>query len=322
MARTQNFLAIPLVALLAGGTIQFFRPLPPIQLQPPPSQLKLPGSFAVSFPAQGQAALGEESLGVIAQTPAEQPVAIASLTKMMTAYLLLQAHPLKTGEDGPMITITAADVLEYQADRASGDSVVRVRAGEQLTERQLLEGLLLPSGDNIATLIARQVAGSEANFVKQMNQAAHQLGMTQTSYADAAGVNPATTSTARDQVLIAQAAMQNPAFREIVRMPQADLPVARRVFNVDFMVGKQGMTGIKTGSTLAAGSCFVGSYPIVVGNSPRILIGAVLGQQSLQIAVTQTTNLLHSVAPQFNVYPIAEPSNGFASISAPWHQQA
>lgn len=318
MDRTVTYVAIPLVVLVAGGLIQFARPIPKVEIQPASSQIKLPGEFSVDFPPVGQMAVGEESLGVISQTPHEEPVAIASLTKIMTAYLLLQAQPLKPGEDGPVTTITQAEVQEYQKDRASGDSVVRVEAGERITERQLLEGLLLPSGDNIATLIADQVAGSESAFVQKMNAAARALDMTQTTYADAAGVDPATVSTAHDQLLIAQAAMQDRTFREVVREPQADLPVAGRVFNVDFMVGKQGITGIKTGSTLEAGSCFVGSYPISVDGNPHILLGAILGQQSLKIALTTDTQTLHQVASQFQDYPI--PSK-FA-LTTPWGQQS
>ena len=322
MGRTSTYLAIPLVIVAAGGTIQFLRPVPPVQVQTVASPLKLPGTFSVAFPATGQSALGAESLGLVAQTPNEQPVAIASLTKMMTAYLLLQAQPLKTGEDGPVTTITEADVQVYQDDKAAGDSVVRVSAGEKLTERQLLEGLLLPSGDNIATLIARQVAGTQASFIKKMNDAARALGMTQTTYADVSGVSPATVSTAHDQVLMAQAAMRSRTFRDIVRMPQADLPVAGLVFNVDFMVGKKGITGIKTGSTLAAGSCFVGSYPISVGGGSEILLGAVLGQQSLQVALTTDTQLLQTVAPRFRTYSVAPPATGFARLTTAWGQDA
>jgi D-alanyl-D-alanine carboxypeptidase (penicillin-binding protein 5/6) len=248
-------------------------------------------------------------------------VPIASLAKMMTAYLLLQAKPLKIGEDGPVTTLTAADVEIYKQDVAAGDSVAKVAAGEKLTERQLLEALMLPSADNIATLIAKQVAGSEADFVKKMNETAKALGMSQTTYADPAGVNPATVSTAQDQLRIAQVAMRDRTFREIVAMPQADLPVAGRVYNVNFMVGKQGMSGVKTGSTLAAGSCFVGSFPITIDGKPRLLLGAVLGQKSLHDALTYDTALLHAAAPQFKTYAVPAPS-GLARLTTPWGQRA
>lgn len=327
MTRPIRTIVIVVIALLivAGGLFQFSRPLPLAQLQTGTTQMNLPGKFSVSFPSQGQAAVGESSLGVVQETPNEQPVPIASLTKMMTAYLLLKAHPLKVGENGPTTTITAKDVQTYQTDNSNGDSVLKVAAGEKLTERQILEGLLLPSGDNIATLIANQLAGSEANFVKQMNATAKQLGMTQTTYSDASGVSPATVSTAHDQLLIAQADMQNPVFRHIVSMPQADLPVSGVVYNVNSMVGKHGISGIKTGSTLQAGGCFVGSMPITVNGQEHILLAAVLGQktlQSLQSALVNTVTVLQAVKPEFKDYTIQEPTNGFAQITTAWKQQS
>jgi D-alanyl-D-alanine carboxypeptidase (penicillin-binding protein 5/6) len=322
MQRTLALILIPAVALILGAGIQVGRALPPVQLSVSQSPIKLPGAFKVTFPSRGQAAVGEESLGLAAETPNQEPVAIASLTKMMTAYLLLQAQPLKTGEDGPITTLSAADVKEYEDDKAKGDSVAKVSVGEKLSERQLLEALLLPSADNIATLIANQVAGNETEFVKKMNKAAQTLGMTRTSYTDVAGVNPATASTASDQLKMAQEAMQNRIFRDIVSMPQANLPVAGVVYNVNFMVGKQGMSGVKTGSTLAAGSCFVGSYPIKVNGTSRILLGVVLGQQSLHDALNFDATMLHAVAPQFRNYPLATPEEGFAQITAAWAQQS
>lgn len=322
MSRALTYVSIPVIALFIGGTVQLVRPLPAVQAQVTPSQVQLPGKLAVTFPTRGQSAIGEASLGVVAETPAQQPVAIASLTKMMTAYMLLQAQPLKVGEEGPVTTITPEDVRIYEEDKAKGYSVAKVSAGERLTERQLLQALLLPSADNVATLIARQLAGSEEAFVRKMNETAKALGMTQTHYADASGVNNATVSTAHDQLLIAQAAMKDRTFREIVRMPQADLPTAKRVYNVNFMVGKQGITGIKTGSTLAAGSCFVGSYPMLVNGQVRTLLCAVLGQQSLRVAIGTNTALLHSVAPQFKDYALPAPETGLARLIAPWNQQS
>jgi D-alanyl-D-alanine carboxypeptidase (penicillin-binding protein 5/6) len=320
MSKTRIFVvATPVVALLLGG-LQVGRALPPARIGLTHEQLTVPGSLSPAFPTQGQSAIGEASLGVAAETPNQEPVAIASLTKMMTAYLLLQAQPLELGEDGPVTTVTAADVAEYQRDRAEGYSVLKVSAGEKLTERQLLEGLMLPSGDNVATMIARQVAGSEAAFVAKMNEAARSLGMTQTTYKDAAGVSNATVSTAHDQVLIAMAVMKNRVLRDIVRQPQATLPAAGTVYNVNFLVGKRGVSGVKTGSTLAAGSCFVGSFPFTGDGKPRLLFAAVLGQPSLKQALTLDADLLNATAPKFKTYAIDAPREGLAQLTTPWKE--
>jgi D-alanyl-D-alanine carboxypeptidase (penicillin-binding protein 5/6) len=118
----------------------------------------------VSWPAQGQAALALGN-GRPAASPHEQPVPIASLAKVMTAYLTLTRYPLSGAQDGFEITVTAAQAQAEAGDAAEGQSVAPVQAGERLSERQLLEALLIPSGNNIAQMLAAEVAGSRSRFV-------------------------------------------------------------------------------------------------------------------------------------------------------------
>jgi len=106
------------------------------------------------WPSPGSAAVAVSSLGFIASSGNEKPAPAASVAKVMTALVVIEEKPLKKGEDGPPILITDADVQEYQADNAAKQSVVEVRAGEQLTELQALEALLIPSGNNIAFTLA------------------------------------------------------------------------------------------------------------------------------------------------------------------------
>ena len=108
-------------------------------------------------------------------------------------------------------------------------------AGEKLTERQMLEALLLPSANNIATVLAKWDSGSVTAFVDKMNKTAQELGMKNTHYEDPAGINLSTQSTALDQLLIAEQAMKIDTFKDIVRMNQATLPVAGTVYNVNYV---------------------------------------------------------------------------------------
>src|SRR5215475_8094303 len=104
-----------------------------------------------------------------AASPNEQPVPIASLAKLMTAYLVVQHFPLNGG-GGPRFRVTTADVKDTEERRQSDQSLIDVRAGEWLTERQELAAMLLPSANNIAVLVARQVDGSVASYVDEMNE--------------------------------------------------------------------------------------------------------------------------------------------------------
>jgi D-alanyl-D-alanine carboxypeptidase (penicillin-binding protein 5/6) len=307
------------------GIVQFNRPYPPVEVKPTTPTSALPGHFSVTFPEQGESALGTDTIGVVASSPKQTAVPIASVTKIMTAYLVLKAHPLQPGEDGPTLTMNAQDVSDYANDSSNGYSVLKIAQGEKLTERQLLEGLMLPSGDNIASTLGRWIAGSDAAFVAKMNETAQSLGMTKTHYADASGVSPTTVSNAVDQIKIAQVAMENPVFRAIVAMPQATLPVAGTVFNVDGMLGKHGIVGIKTGSTQEAGGCFVSATPVVVGEETHYIIGAVLGQKtvkSLDSALNANANILDQVRSEFKLYTIEQPAVGFGRIIDAWHNES
>src|SRR5205807_3620462 len=134
----------------------------------------------------------------------------ASVAKVMTAYVILHDHPMPAGGSGPGITIQPSEAAAYSSQASDGDSLVAVAAGETITERQALEALLLPSADNMAWILARWDAGSQAAFTARMNTTARRLGMTATHYTDPSGLSASTTSTAADQVRLGMAAMRDP----------------------------------------------------------------------------------------------------------------
>ncbi|MDD2234262.1 MAG: D-alanyl-D-alanine carboxypeptidase [Desulfitobacteriaceae bacterium] len=320
---SKGFIILGLILIiLLIPIIQVVRPCPVIEAKPISPEIELPGNFSVTFPAQGESAVGTDNLGVIASTDDQTPVPIASVAKIMTAYLVLQTYPLKAGQTGPSLIMNAQDVSDYQFSVENGHSVLKVEEGESLTEKQLLQGLMLPSANNIANTLARWVSGSEEAFVDKMNETAESLGMKDTHYADASGVSPETVSNAVDQIKIARVAMEDPIFREIVAMPQVTLPVAGTVYNVNYMLGKHGIVGIKTGSTLDAGGCFVSAAPIVAGKEKHYIIAAVLGQkteQSLKSALDTNAEILNQVRTQLQLYPLTQPSTGFSQITTAWH---
>jgi serine-type D-Ala-D-Ala carboxypeptidase (penicillin-binding protein 5/6) len=229
------------------------------------------------WPAQGQAAV-QIGQSQIQAGPNQHVAAIASVAKVITAYLVLRDHPLGLGQEGPTITLTDADVADTDRRRQQQESVVSIAAGELLTERQALQALLLPSANNIAAVLARWVAGSEGRFVARMNATARSLGMTHTRYTDPSGHDDATVSTAADQVRIVDRAMRLPVFASIVARPSATLPVAGTVDNTNTLLGRNGFVGVKTGSTAAAGGCFAFRAIRWIDGKRTTITGVVLGQ--------------------------------------------
>jgi D-alanyl-D-alanine carboxypeptidase (penicillin-binding protein 5/6) len=230
------------------------------------------------WPAQGQAAFVQTGQSQVQAGPNQHAAAIASVAKVMTAYLVLRDHPLGASEDGPTITLTGADVADTDRRRGQQESVVSIAAGEQLTERQALQALLLPSANNIAAVLARWDAGSADRFVARMNVAARSLGMTNTRYTDPSGYDDAAVSTAADQVRVVDRAMRLPVFASIVATPSATLPVAGTVHNTDTLLGHNGFVGVKTGSDDAAGGCFAFRAIRWIDGKRTTITGVVLGQ--------------------------------------------
>jgi D-alanyl-D-alanine carboxypeptidase (penicillin-binding protein 5/6) len=214
--------------------------------------------------------------GTLAASPGEQPVSIASLAKVMTAYLTLKRYPLSDAQDGFTITVTAGQAQAVDQDAREGQSVVAVQVGEQLTERQLLEALLIRSGNNIAQMLAALVTGSQPGFVAEMNAEARALGMDHTTYTDPSGFDPSTVSTAADQLRVFRQAMRFPVFRQIVSMPSVTLPVAGTLATYDPLIA-EGYAG-KTGSDSAAGGCLAFFTSVTVGGRSVTAAGVVLGQ--------------------------------------------
>jgi D-alanyl-D-alanine carboxypeptidase len=269
----------PLVLLLVivFGVVQSVRPLPAptLELTAEDSYTFEGGKVDIPWPAKGQAALDVQGIGTFGSSGEQKPVPIASVAKVMTAYVILRDHPLKSGADGPKIDIDQA--AEDQSD-AGQESTVDVTKGDKISQREALESILIASANNVARLLARWDAGSEKAFVGKMNDAAKDLGMKNTTYTDPSGLNNTTVSTAVDQVKLAKAAMEQPAFREVAAMMSYVDYKGTKHDNWNRLVGYNDVTGIKTGTTTSALGNLVFSARKDVNGETRRIVGAVVRQ--------------------------------------------
>nr|WP_185927786.1 D-alanyl-D-alanine carboxypeptidase [Streptomyces sp. WAC04189] len=269
----------PLVLLLVIilGIVQAMRPLPSpeLDLTARESFTFEGGKPEIPWPSSGQAALDVQGIGTFGSSGEQKPVPIASVAKVMTAYVILRDHPLKSGADGPMIAIDQA--AEEQSD-AGDESTVHVYAGDKISQREALDAILIASANNVARLLARWDAGSEKAFVEKMNAAAKDLGMTNTTYTDPSGLNDTTVSTAVDQVKLAKEAMKSVAFREVAQKMSYDDYKGENHSNWNQLVGHNGVVGIKTGTTTSALGNLVFAAKKEVGGETRTIVGAVVRQ--------------------------------------------
>ena len=317
--------ALGAVALIvAVGVVNYLRPIPAVaataSLHP---QETIQGTVPkIPWPSGGMAAVGASRLGFIASSGNEAPASAASVTKVMTALVILTDKPLTKDEPGPSITITDADVQSYQTDLANKESVVEVQAGEQLTELQLLEGLLIPSANNFAETLARWDAGSIDAFVASMNKLAGELHLTHTTFADTSGASPKSVSTPTDLMALGMAAMKLEVFAQVVGMAEVNLPVAGRLFNVDGVVGQSGIIGIKTGSGLAGGANFLFAAQASIDGKDVTLYGCVMGLPTLARAFAAAKSLIASMQANLHVRRVIAKNQAVAAFATPWGGQS
>ncbi|WP_051943894.1 D-alanyl-D-alanine carboxypeptidase family protein [Streptacidiphilus rugosus] len=272
-----------LVLVVVLGAVQLFRPLPSPKLA-----MTAATNFAfdggapqLDWPVKGQAAVEVPGLGVMGHSGSDDPVPLASVTKVMTAYVILHDKPLKKGEQGPSLTVDQQAVNDYVTGTAGQESVMKVSVGEQLTEYQALQMLLIPSANNIARLLGRWDAGSQEAFVQKMQATAVGLGMTKTTYTDPSGLTSTTKSTANDQLMLEKAAMADPVFREIVGTASFTPPENGLIQNNNGLLLRNGVIGVKTGSSSAALGNLMWAARQKAGDTTETLYGVVLSQPAI-----------------------------------------
>lgn len=313
-------LLVPLLLTFALGTFQYLRPVPEvtyISLVQHQSVIGEPRG-QIGLPAGGAAAVHVKGLGTIASTPNDPPRPIASVTKTMTAYVILKNHPLSQGERGPTVTITQRDVNAYFSAIAQDQSAVPVAVGQVYSQYDMLRLLMIPSANNFAEILAIWDAGSEQAFVAKMNAEAAALGMTSTTYADASGFSERSVSTARDQLILAMAAMEHPVFAEIVSLTEATVPNVGRIVNTNPLLGQEGISGIKTGFTDEAGGCLLFMARRQVGDQTYDIFGIVLGQDTRLLAFTTSLRLVANVGAGVQSVPVVSAGTVVGTAETPW----
>ncbi len=311
------------ILLIGFGIIGYRRihqPLP--NIQPHTSGLNYADgtSIKLAWPATGQAAIGATDYGVLSTSGSQTPVPTASIAKLITALAVLKVRPIAINAQGPMITLTQNDVNLYNAYSSEGGSVAPVTAGEQISEYQLMEGMLLPSANNMADSLAIWAFGSLPSYDTYANHMVADMGLTNTHVGtDASGFLPSTTSTASDLVSLGIKAETNSVIASIVSQHTATIPVAGTITNVNWLVGSYGINGLKTGNSNQdkGAYLFSASYQLTT-NQKITIIGAVMDGDTLQKAMDDGAALLLSAQKAFSYSSTVQTSQTIGYYKLPW----
>lgn len=324
LAKRKKFLPIFLIFLIIIVYIVIAISLPAPKVKAAKADLPVVSSngSAVVWPASvKQTAFGAEGYGLIATDGEQVSAPIASIAKCMMALSVIEKKPLKIGEQGPTLTMTAQDVSYYTTDLAQNGSVVPVQLNEQLSEYQLLQALMIPSGDNIATSLADWSFGSLQNYLDYANKTVNEWGLKQTHFADASGLSPQTVSSASDLVLLGEKLMADPVLAQIVGQNEVTLPVAGKVKNYNTILGTIGqanLIGIKTGNTDEAGGCFLFATQSNLGGQSVTVINAILGAASRNAALNSTKNFILRNYPNFKFVTVVKKGDTIGTYDTKW----
>jgi len=312
---------------ISGGLtytgVALFAPLPPaaVTIAEPIVEPAPPASVATpDFGAAGIAASGWASPLTI--TGDDTPRPMASITKVITALVALEALPLGAGEEGPSITLTELDERYYAEAEANAESRVPASAGQVLTERDVLEAMLLRSGGNYARTLADWAYGDQEAFLAAAREWLAVNGMSSTTITEPTGAHPGNASTIADLLKLGALALSQPAIAEIVRQSTAEVPGVGLIDTTNTLLGIDGVDGIKTGTTPEAGACLLFSTDIVVGAETITLIGAVLGGPDRASVDAAVLSLIDTARTGFHELDVLAAGMGLAEYETEWGERA
>lgn len=246
------------------------------------------------------------------------PRATASLAKLITVQVVLDKYPLAAGESGPLITMSGDDEARYWWTVNIGGSNARVVTGEQISERQLIEGILLASANNMADSLAIWAFGSMDGYHQAANEWLARHGLTSTTVGgDASGFDPATKSTPTDLCKIMLLAAEEPILAEIMAEPEVTLPTGDVIHTTNQLLGQNGIFAGKTGYTDEAGRGMVVASRQIIGDTEIVVAGVSLSNDSYQTAFDTTAQLIAAMPQNLRVLNLnSDVSVG--EIAAPW----
>lgn len=321
------------IVVLGGGAIALasafylpvtlLAPLPELTATAIAYETPAPEQPAIDFPAYGASGVGAVGYdGVLASNGVTTPLPIASISKVVTALVVLDAHPLGLGESGPDIVFTDADVDFYDQQLAEDGIVADVTPGQAMSQLNLLTVMLMKSANNYGQTLATWAFGSESAYVDAARAWLAAKGFASTSINDATGMNPANTSTVTDLIAIGKLALENPVIATAVSTTALDVPGLGVVENRNGLLGIDGVDGIKTGTLDESGACLLFAADHVIGGETVTLVGVVLGGPDHPTINAAIQGLIAQADAGFREVQLVADGQEFAEYDSPWGDEA
>lgn len=331
--RRRGWISFGVVLLVVGGAIGTYLPL---TLQAPAqgatvsvsqptvapaaaSALAAPdvGQSAVSVLTPGFTATAGTS-GILAASGGNAAAPMASISKLITALVVLEAKPVTLADPGPVLTFSRADHDLYDKYYLKQATIAPMAIGSMMTEREALETMLVISASNYAEAVSRWAFGSQEAFISATQSWLTKNGLTETRMVEPTGLDIRNVSTPSDLVTLGKLALMNPVIAEIVAQPSVTVANIGTLVSSNKLLGVDGINGIKTG-TLENYSNLLFSAVIDIGpGAPATVVGVVLGGRDHSAVDTAARALLSSIRAGFHFVPVVAVGASFGSFSTPW----
>ena len=306
------YLPFTLLAPLTASTAQILPWVAPVTEAP-----------TLEWPAYGASAIGAIDFpGTLAVSGSTEALPIASITKVITALVVLESKPLALDEAGPDISFTSADVTLYTSYLHRNGKVEPVRAGIVLNERQVLQLTLVASANNYTASLVNWAFGSEEAFLPVARDWLATRGLDDIFLSDATGMNPENRATATDLIELGKIALADPIVSVMVDTEHISIPGVGEIDNTNDLLGEGGVRGIKTGTLDEAGACLLFAADYQIGSELITVIGVMLGGEDHPSLDQDIRELLATAQSGFHEVVLTTAGSNFASYSTAWGDES
>ncbi|MET0302964.1 MAG: serine hydrolase [Microbacteriaceae bacterium] len=310
------------LGVLAYLPMTLLAPVEQVAAAEAPYTAPVPAPTELDFPDYGASAIAVvDDDGMLGTGGSEEPLPMASITKVITALVVLDANPLAGDEAGPSVTMTPADVASHDAFAAVGGSVVPVQSGWQFSQRDLVELTVVRSANNYATSLAHWAFGDDAGFVAATDAWLAEQGLENTTLVEPTGLSDDNRATASDLIELGRIALADPLISSIVNVRSIEVPHLGEMPATNRMLGELGIDGIKTG-TLYDIVNLLFSSTFEVGGETVSVVGVILGAPGPDRGIlnTDVLDLLRTTQAGFSEVVLVSAGEEFGSYSTEWGQ--
>ena len=241
---------------------------------------------------------------------------LASVSKLITVLVCLEAQPLEPGADGPTYTWTAADRARQNEYLAVDGVAYPIPVGTEITLRQMLQFIFLPSSNDYAAAYAYWTFGDNETFLAAVEEFAQKHGLSSVNFVEPTGMDERNRANAADLVRVARLAVANPTVREFNGMPSAEMPWGIGLIeNTNPLLGEvPGVIGVKTGALGAVGYNFVLAQQVDAFGREVTHISVTLARPSKPARAQSGRDMLAAMAPLPQQFPLLEANTAVGSV--------